>query len=333
MIPCSLPKSSVYTSVSGAAHARSAPSLLPQLPIYGSACHPQQHSAAGPLGTRINHGDDLTLGSCSADRASACPRSRAGTQGTSSRSPRPGDIPGTTGMTPGTTPRDSGDDPGDNPQRQPSGTKGVTPGIMPRDKRVPPVPAGRPHPHSILPHRPIASPGSSGVGGAEPFVRQQRHGGHPRTPRQRSPAVQLQLQQRLGPLRAAVQAPHGRAGVSGGEHRSTIAAPRAAPPRARSPQPPPAGQGSGQSARVGGRDCRGKRGCEGSLHSSSPHTPHPARGLIGAAPAGTVLQGLRSHPLPCPGASRCGSSGHGAPRAPLTVPRSLSNQAPAGTVL
>lgn len=125
---------------------------------------------------RLNHGDHLTLGSCRADRAHACPRSRAGTRRTSSRPGHPGDIPATAGVTPGTTPRDRGGDPGNNAQRQPPGTTGVSPGTIPRDKRVPPEPAGSPHP--ILPHRPIASPGRGGVGGAEPFVRRRR-GGHP----------------------------------------------------------------------------------------------------------------------------------------------------------
>lgn len=98
-----LPISSVYTPLSGAAPARSAHTLLPQLPIYGSARHPQHRGGARPLG--LNRGDDFTLGSRRADGASACPRSRAGTQGTTSRSPRPGDTAGT-----------NGGDPRDNPQ-------------------------------------------------------------------------------------------------------------------------------------------------------------------------------------------------------------------------
>lgn len=114
VIPCSLPKSIVYTRVSGAAHARSAHSLLPQLPIYGSACHPQPAQRS-----------EATWDAALKPRRSFNPWLLQGRQNLRLSSGRSGDtgnklsirdIPGTAGMTPGTP-----------------GTAEAIPGIMPRD--------------------------------------------------------------------------------------------------------------------------------------------------------------------------------------------------------
>lgn len=116
---------------------------------------------------------------------------------------------------------------------------------------------------------PIPGPATEEEAGrrAEPFV--WRDGAPPSAaPRRGLPAVKLQLQQRLGPLGAAVQAPHGWAEVAGGELRAaTIAAPRRPAP-ARSPRRPLAGRAG---------KARGGRGRARARSGSRPPTVPRAR--------------------------------------------------------
>lgn len=117
--------------------------------------------------------------------------------------------------------------------------------------------------------------------GLPPCNGQERAWGHPppqKQPRQRLPAVKLQLQQRLGPLRAAVQAPHGWAEMAGGELRAaTIAAPQTAPP----PALPPPSQGWVAGARTRGDGFPGNARRQRPLSSPRLTGPRFAGGPLG----------------------------------------------------